>query len=83
MRGLIAITIFVFTGAFALAQNEISPEQFIPQFKHGFIYQIKTKIGTAYNGFVVAESKEFVNLENRKTKQIYEIRKSEIEKKSS
>jgi hypothetical protein len=52
---------------------------FTPQFKYGLKYNLKTKSGITFTGFVVNETKETVTLENRRTYEKTEIKKSDLE----
>jgi hypothetical protein len=47
-------------------------------YKHGLKYVLKTKSGQVFIGFIVGETTDFLNVENRTLRESYELRKSEI-----
>lgn len=49
-----------------------------PNYKQGVNYKFKTSAGTTHYGFVVFEDEKFVLVENKKTMERIELRKSEI-----
>jgi hypothetical protein len=59
-----------------LKNNDTTTFKF--NYKHGLKYVIKTKSGVVFIGFVVGETTNFLNLENRSLHESSEIRKSEI-----
>jgi hypothetical protein len=59
-----------------LKNNDTTTFKF--NYKHGIKYVIKTKSGQAFIGFIVGETIDFLNVENRTLHESYELRKSEI-----
>lgn len=75
-------TIYIFflflVSAACYGQVPADSSAFVPQYKHGIHYTIKMRQGDVYSGFVKEETKDFVVLENRMTRETVELRKSEI-----
>jgi hypothetical protein len=70
--------ILLFSFLYCLGFSQADSSEFIPQYRRGMMYHVKTTMGTAYLGFLAEETKDYITLENRKDKQFYELKKSEI-----
>lgn len=78
MKGLLIILIsFSFIGN-CFSQDTTDTGPFIPQFRKGMMYVVKTSDGTSYVGRVTEESRLFITIEDRKTRLTSELRKSAI-----
>ena len=81
MQKIIYIAFIFFASYVGIAQTPVDStvtESFQPQYRYGINYRLKMRSGAVYTGFLKEETKEFVTLENRATRQTVELRKSEI-----
>ncbi|MES2680371.1 MAG: hypothetical protein V4635_10820 [Bacteroidota bacterium] len=59
-----------------VAQDD--PSDFIPQYRRAVMYNITTGFDISYTGFIVKETETYIVIEDRRTHEIWEIKKAEI-----
>lgn len=80
MKRLGFLCFFILLASMSVAQEDsvLVPKSFVPQYQKGMTYNVKTISGGNFTGMVTAEDADFVTLEDKKTHQVNDVRKSEI-----
>ncbi len=76
MKKNIFIILSFLQSLYVLSQNDTAA--FVPEYKPGIVYVIKTNIGTSHRGFIVMENKDNIIIESKNTHDSLRINKINI-----